>query len=237
MLQATQLSFLTLTMLCVIVLALLMADRVKQIPATSQETAAPSAAATQTGAKATPAQDVAPSPLIAQFEILTPAQEQACKKIDPWADGDQIANENTPLSNQACFALRIKAGQNIELHIFVRSADDTVVRLLPNSCNAMGARIQEKIEHDQSIEIPQTAQGKRGALGFGQTPGQEWIYVIASTDTQHQQLVGNALASIQDVCANRSEKISQAELEKQMQQLQEQSGGHIQWLVQTLKHQ
>lgn len=177
--------------------------------------------------------------LVAAFELITPQQTQSCQKLDPWVQGEQIAMEQQILPTGGCFAIRIQAAaKDLFIHLFAYSADDTLVRLFPNACNAMGPpSVQPQLTKEQKLQLPQTAKGTNGALGFGGNPGQEWIYLVASESAQVHQDVGTAMQTIQDVCSANADKMSQTEFEQRLRQLQLRFPNSLQWQVKSLKHE
>ena len=242
MLQVAQYGFGGLITIAVLLIAVLFAEQPLRpnVLAQDEDRRDESVASPPTSIAAAPAElpaAVVVVNLISVFELITPSDQQECKKSDPWTKGELLITNQEALPNDGCFSIRVQAAEDLLIHLLAYSADNGLVRLLPNGCNAMGSQAQAQLGKDQIVNLPLSPSGSRGALGFNPTAGQEWVYLIVSRDAHVHQNVGTALQSVQDVCSDGTGKAPQSDIEQQLTKLQQQFPTHLQWQVKSLNHE
>jgi hypothetical protein len=173
--------------------------------------------------------------LIDSFKLIAPNDSSICATLNPWENGVREVSDGDSLSSSDCFAIRVSVLENIELYLFSHSEDGTLIRLFPNSCNALGP-VNARINSGEEIQLPQDQGGNHLVIGLDEQVGKEWFYSLGTSDTSSNQAVLDIIANVPDVCQEASYKIPVSEFQDSLNQLQSQYSSNLHWLAHSFYH-
>ena len=174
--------------------------------------------------------------LIDSFKLIAPNDSSICATLNPWENGVREVADGDSLSSNDCFAIRVSVLEDIELYLFSHSEDGTLIRLFPNSCNALGP-VNARINSGEEIQLPQDQGGNHLVIGLDEQVGKEWFYSLGVSDNSSKQAILDLITDVPDVCQETtSYKMPVSEFQDNLNQLQSQYSSNLHWLAHSFYH-
>jgi hypothetical protein len=174
--------------------------------------------------------------LIDSFKLIAPNDSSICATLNPWENGVREVSEGDSLSSNDCFAIRVSVLEDIELYLLSHSEDGTLIRLFPNSCDALGP-VNARINSGEEIQLPQDQGGNHLVIGLDEQVGQEWFYSLGVSDASSKQAIQDLIADVPDVCQEtESYKMPVSDFQDSLNQLQAQYSSNLHWLAHSFYH-
>ena len=119
--------------------------------------------------------------------------------------------------------------------IFSHSEDGTLLRVLPNDCNAIGP-VSHIINSGEELQIPQGDDGSPLVFGLDKSHGQEWFYVVSTANEASKIALADTIREIPDICQEIRHTVSVQDFQAALSRLESQSKGQLQWLSRSFYH-
>ena len=173
--------------------------------------------------------------LLKSVNIISPKTLSLCNTNEPYMMGYQIVSDRDTLNKGGCFSIQLESVKTVDLTVYAHSEDGTIYRLLPNECNAMGID-GLNISPNQIINFPVNKDDNLAVIGLDEKAGREWVYTIATTDTEARQKVLSNLVDVPDVCTGEGGSMSITEVQKKLNTLASQLQDRMQWIASSFNH-
>ena len=173
------------------------------------------------------------SKLIAGFDLLSPRNNSMCNTLNPWMLGEKIIKGNDQLGDNACVGLSINPSNDGWLYLFAESKNGELMRMLPNSCNAM-TLTSNQVRRGNITNVPLDKNAQESVLNLKDYPGITGFYAVVVDTRDAKNIVDQQTNNIADIC---SKSPSAGDLQDTLAQLINQTEGHLDWKYQRFYRQ
>ncbi len=140
-----------------------------------------------------------PQPLIAAFDLITPATPDGCARVSPWQTGNRRLHTDERLPTGSCLAVEIRLASPADIFLIAQDATGDLTRLFPSNCRDFKALAPLRAPGRRFRFPPQSGAGKR-VLELTGTPGMERVYAIAVASPELAQRLERRLDRLQGLC-------------------------------------
>lgn len=141
-----------------------------------------------------------PLPLIAAFNLITPAAPDECATGTPWQTGTRKLNTDERLPTGSCLAVELRLEAPARIFLIAQDATGDLTRLFPSHCQDFQT-IPPVLGSGRRFRFPADMDSGRRVLELTGTPGLERIYAIAVTSPDLADRFERRLDQLQGLCA------------------------------------
>ena len=137
---------------------------------------------------------------LVSLAVLTPAEARHCDSGNPWLYGEPVVRADGRVPANSCFALDIRARDDIKLFLLSHDSRQGLRRMFPSACRTFG-RARSVLVRGERLQWPVPENASRRVLRAPPNAGTQQIYVLAATDHKTADMLEAQVAGWQDGCA------------------------------------